>query len=114
LLIVVLILLLDRLSWFQLMSMRKTPCLSSQVDVDLLPKLLLLLFHFLLSRLLLMLLQLPSLAAFRSPPPTGAATSLSGSGTTGGATHRITTTYVTFCDEFLMTMKIFVIGYFVL
>jgi hypothetical protein len=64
LLVVVLILLLNRLSWFQLMSMQKTSCLSSQVDVVLLPKLLLLLFRFLLPQLLLMLLQLPSLAAF--------------------------------------------------
>jgi hypothetical protein len=50
LLVVVLILLLNRLSWFQLMSMRKTPCLSLQVDVDLLPKLMLLLFRFLLHK----------------------------------------------------------------
>jgi hypothetical protein len=64
LLVIVLILLLNRLSWFQLMSMRKTPCLSSQLDVDLLPKLLLLLFRFMLPQLLL---QLPSLVAFRSP-----------------------------------------------
>jgi hypothetical protein len=93
LLVVVLILLLNRLSWFQFMSMRKTPCLSSQVDVDLLPKLLLLLFRFLLPRLLLMLLHLPSLAAFRSLLPQGATTSLSGSGTTGGATHRMINMY---------------------